>query len=290
MSCIYLRTGRTDCQVRFHPLRFQLSLIQADQEERIELGFSGSKVLERLLQSPGEVVSRDELLQYAWHDRVVSQGSLNQQIYTLRQLLHDERQREIIQTLPRRGYMFNPGYLLQITHEAAEPAPVEEPTVAVVAPLASVPAPLPTREDPAPSLPPRPPRFAHARSALRLWRQRLPVALGAGVLGLSLIGAVQVYQPPELRAMATETLRLGQLDILLVEDNAQQLSELKRNALIFRDQLARVARRPADLLMYSSADFYEVICLQPDGRANWLMVHQDQVGRVADQQWRRCLQ
>lgn len=288
MSCIYLRTGRTDCQVRFHPLRFQLSLIQADQEERIELGFSGSKVLERLLQSPGEVVSRDELLQYAWHDRVVSQGSLNQQIYTLRQLLHDERQREIIQTLPRRGYMFNPGYLLQITHEAEPvPAPAEEP--AVPAPLA-VPAPVTALEDPAPSLQPAPSRFAPARPTLRSWRQRLPVALGAGVLGLSLIGAVQVYQPPELRAMATETLRLGQLDILLVEDNAQQLAELKRNALIFRDQLARVARRPADLLMYSSADFYEVICLQPDGRANWLMVHQDQVGRVSDQQWRRCLQ
>lgn len=288
MSCIYLRTGRTDCQVRFHPLRFQLSLIQADQEERIELGFSGSKVLERLLQSPGEVVSRDELLQYAWHDRVVSQGSLNQQIYTLRQLLHDERQREIIQTLPRRGYMFNPGYLLQITHETEPvPAPAEEP--AVPAPLA-VPAPVTALEDPAPSLQPAPSRFAPARPALRSWRQRLPVALGAGVLGLSLIGAVQVYQPPELRAMATETLRLGQLDILLVEDNAQQLAELKRNALIFRDQLARVARRPADLLMYSSADFYEVICLQPDGRANWLMVHQDQVGRVSDQQWRRCLQ
>lgn len=285
MSCIYLRTGRTDCQVRFHPLRFQLSLIQADQEERIELGFSGSRVLERLLQSPGEVVSRDELLQYAWHDRVVSQGSLNQQIYTLRQLLHDERQREIIQTLPRRGYMFNPGYLLQITHEAE---PAEEPAVA--APLASVPASLPAREDPAPSLPPHPRRFAQARSALRLWWQRLPVALSAGALvGLTLFGAVRVYQPPELRAMVTETLRLGQLDILLVEDNAQQLAELKRNALVFRDQLQRVARRPADLLMYSSADFYEVICLQPDGRANWLMVHQDQVGRVSDQQWRKCL-
>ncbi|WIF65316.1 winged helix-turn-helix domain-containing protein [Metapseudomonas otitidis] len=288
MSCIYLRTGRTDCQVRFHPLRFQLSLIQADQEERIELGFSGSKVLERLLQSPGEVVSRDELLQYAWHDRVVSQGSLNQQIYTLRQLLHDERQREIIQTLPRRGYMFNPGYLLQITHEA-EPVPASAEEPAVPAPLA-VPAPVAALEDPAPSLQPAPSRFAPARPTLRSWRQRLPVALGAGVLGLSLIGAVQVYQPPELRAMATETLRLGQLDILLVEDNAQQLAELKRNALTFRDQLARVARRPADLLMYSSADFYEVICLQPDGRANWLMVHQDQVGRVSDQQWRRCLQ
>lgn len=288
MSCIYLRTGRMDCQVRFHPLRFQLSLIQADQEERVELGFSGSKVLERLLQTPGEVVSREELLQYAWHDRVVSQGSLNQQIYTLRQLLHDERQREIIQTLPRRGYMFNPGYLLQITHETEPaPAPAEEP--AEPASLA-VPASVPALEDPAPSQQPAPARLAPASSALRSWRQRLPMALAAGVLGLSLIGAVRVYQPPELRAMATETLHLGQLDILLVEDNAQQLAELKRNALVFRDQLARVAHRPADLLMYSSADFYEVICLQPDGRANWLMVHQDQVGRVSDQQWRRCLQ
>lgn len=286
MPCIYLRTGRTDCQIRFHPLRFQLSLIQADQEERVELGFSGSRVLERLLQTPGEVVSRDELLQYAWHDRVVSQGSLNQQIYTLRQLLHDERQREIIQTLPRRGYMFNPGYLLQIEHDA-DATPTEEPGTAAPATTALA---TPLMEDPAAFLPmPHAPRKA-ARLAISGWRQRLALALGTGVLGLTLIGAVQVYQPPEVRKMVTEKLRLGPLNLLLVEENPKQLAELKRNALALRGQLERVATSPAELLLYSSAHFYEVICLQPDGRANWLMIHEDQMGQVSDVQWRRCLQ
>jgi DNA-binding winged helix-turn-helix (wHTH) protein len=57
------------------------------------------------------VVTREELLGYAWADRVVSQGSLNQQIYVLRQILGDEKGRQIIQTLPRRGYLFNPDYI-----------------------------------------------------------------------------------------------------------------------------------------------------------------------------------
>ncbi|WP_165680877.1 transcriptional regulator [Metapseudomonas otitidis] len=286
MPCIYLRTGRKDCQICFQPLRFQLSLIQADQEERIELGFSGSRVLERLLQSPGEVVSRDELLQYAWHDRVVSQGSLNQQIYTLRQLLHDERQREIIQTLPRRGYMFNPGYLLQIVHDT-DTTPSEEPGVPAAVSTALITPPL---EDPAPSLPDPSPSRRFGRPVAGGWKQRLSLAVGASVLGLTLVGAVQVYKPHEQRKMVTEKLRLGQLNLLLVEGSPRQMAELKRNALLLRSQLERVATRPAELLMYSSSHFYEVICLQPDGRANWLMIHEDQVGQVADVQWRRCLE
>ena len=107
-----LRTGRSACRALFTPQQYQLRLhAEQGEAERIELGFAGSRVLERLLQSPGEVVTRDELLGYAWADRVVSQGSLNQQIYVLRQLLGDEKGRNIIQTLPRRGYLFNPEFV-----------------------------------------------------------------------------------------------------------------------------------------------------------------------------------
>src|SRR5690606_24744842 len=107
-----LRTGRSACRALFQPQQYQLRL-QPEQgdTERVELGFAGSRVLERLLQTPGEVVTREELLGYAWADRVVSQGSLNQQIYVLRQILGDEKGRQIIQTLPRRGYLFNPDYI-----------------------------------------------------------------------------------------------------------------------------------------------------------------------------------
>jgi DNA-binding winged helix-turn-helix (wHTH) protein len=106
---IRLRTGQDDCRLLFRARHYQLR--HEGSNQRIELGYAGSRVLERLLQNPGEVVSRDELLEYGWTDRVVSQGSLNQQIYVLRQLLGDEKGRNIIQTLPRRGYLFNPEFV-----------------------------------------------------------------------------------------------------------------------------------------------------------------------------------
>jgi cholera toxin transcriptional activator len=112
-DCLILQTGRQDCVIRFFPARYQLLI--GNGEQRIDLGYSGSRLLERLLYKPGEIVSREELLQHAWADRVVSQGSLNQQIYVLRHILGDEKERQIIQTLPRRGYLFNSNFLLSAT-------------------------------------------------------------------------------------------------------------------------------------------------------------------------------
>lgn len=110
MSTFYprIKTGRPGGHARFDAQLYQLTLCDGEQTRQVPLGFSGSRLLERLLQQPGQVVSRDELLSHAWAERVVGQGSLNQQIYTLRQLLGDEKQRRIIQTLPRRGYLLNP--------------------------------------------------------------------------------------------------------------------------------------------------------------------------------------
>jgi cholera toxin transcriptional activator len=109
-DCLILKTGRQDCTINFFPASYQLQI--GEGEQRIDLGYSGSRLLERLLRNPGEVVSREELLQYAWSDRVVGQGSLNQQVYILRHILGDEKERQIIQTLPRRGYLFNYKFLL----------------------------------------------------------------------------------------------------------------------------------------------------------------------------------
>ena len=133
-DCLILKTGRQDCTINFFPARYQLQL--SDGEQRIELGYSGSRLLERLLRNPGEVVSREELLQYAWADRVVGQGSLNQQVYILRQILGDEKERQIIQTLPRRGYLFNVNYLLG-------PASTAASTVAALPEHPALPEPLP---------------------------------------------------------------------------------------------------------------------------------------------------
>lgn len=121
VACYVLRTGRPGYEARFYPGLYRLCLQRNDVEEVIDLGYSGSRLLERLLSTPGELVDREALLSHAWAGRVVSQGSLNQQVYTLRQLLGDDRNREIIQTLPRRGYVFNPRFIVA-THAAAAPA------------------------------------------------------------------------------------------------------------------------------------------------------------------------
>jgi len=116
---LILKTEHPDWRVRFYPSLYQLRLRKGDKEEKLDLGFAGSRLLERLLAQPGELVSREELLAYAWPERVVSQGSLNQQIYNLRQILGDEREHRIIQTVPRRGYMFNPAFLVERTRECS---------------------------------------------------------------------------------------------------------------------------------------------------------------------------
>ncbi|NLO80717.1 MAG: CadC family transcriptional regulator [Xanthomonadaceae bacterium] len=120
-----LQTGKPGCHAIFYPNFYQLKLIQQGKEEIVELGFSGSRVLERLLREPGQLVSREELLERGWPGRVVGQGSLNQQIHTLRQILGDDQQRNIIQTVPRRGYLFNPAYFAAIS--VPEPRNNHEP-------------------------------------------------------------------------------------------------------------------------------------------------------------------
>ncbi len=76
--CPLLKTGRDGYTARFDRALYQLVIMHEGGEETLDLGFSGSRVLERLLRIPGEVVSRDELMAQGWEGRVVGQGSLNQ--------------------------------------------------------------------------------------------------------------------------------------------------------------------------------------------------------------------
>lgn len=266
IACLTLRTGRPDCVAQFYPALYQLDLDRDGQVERIDLGFSGSRVLERLLQSPGDVVARDELLTHAWSDRVVGQGSLNQQIYTLRQVLADEKQRQIIQTLPRRGYMFNPQYLMS---PAGEPdADVADAAPQVVAPD--------TAASPAPAAPlPSPRRLKLAAASLCI----------LGLLGLS--GAfyyTQVRSP-----VLTAEQNVGALQITYVEDNEQDLQRLIRNTRPLARQLADLASRPIGLMLHMTSGFYELVCVQPEGTSNWLLIHESQVARIPQEQLRKCL-
>jgi adenylate cyclase len=73
----------------------------------IEIGSRALDVLGLLLERPGNLLSRDEIMVAAWPGTVVEDNNLNVQISTLRRILDQNRERgSCIQTVPGRGYRF----------------------------------------------------------------------------------------------------------------------------------------------------------------------------------------
>src|SRR5499427_2038286 len=63
-------------------------------------------VLKYLIENPGRVVTKEELLQAVWPDSFVTDDSLVQCLREVRRALGDDQQR-YIKTVPRRGYIFD---------------------------------------------------------------------------------------------------------------------------------------------------------------------------------------
>jgi DNA-binding winged helix-turn-helix (wHTH) protein/tetratricopeptide (TPR) repeat protein len=63
-------------------------------------------LLEYLLDNPGRVLGKDELMRAIWGQTVVTDDSLVQLVLELRNALADREQR-IVKTVPRRGYLFD---------------------------------------------------------------------------------------------------------------------------------------------------------------------------------------
>jgi eukaryotic-like serine/threonine-protein kinase len=76
-------------------------------EEVVTLSRRAFDVLLYLVQNPGRVLSRDELLKNAWPDTFVDESSLVQSIHVLRRALGEQSgDQNYIVTLPGRGYQF----------------------------------------------------------------------------------------------------------------------------------------------------------------------------------------
>jgi DNA-binding winged helix-turn-helix (wHTH) protein len=71
----------------------------------VEIGSRALDVLGVLLERPGDLLSRDEIMVAAWQGTVVEDNNLTVQISTLRRVLdQDRKQGSCIQTVPGRGY------------------------------------------------------------------------------------------------------------------------------------------------------------------------------------------
>jgi adenylate cyclase len=90
--------------------RYRFGAVELRVTERIllidgnsaELGGRAFDVLVALVENRGRVITKDELLEFAWPGLVVEENNLQQQISTLRKLLGQSA----ISTVPGRGYQF----------------------------------------------------------------------------------------------------------------------------------------------------------------------------------------
>src|SRR5271163_1835276 len=77
------------------------------EQETVTLNRRAFDVLLYLVQNPGRVLTRDELLKNVWPDTFVDENSLAQSISALRRALEEKPgDNSYIATLPGRGYQF----------------------------------------------------------------------------------------------------------------------------------------------------------------------------------------
>ena len=73
----------------------------------LAIGSRALDILGRLVERPGDLLSRDEIIDAVWPGTVVEDSNLNVQIAALRRILdRDQDQGSCIQTVPGRGYRF----------------------------------------------------------------------------------------------------------------------------------------------------------------------------------------
>ncbi len=73
----------------------------------LAIGSRALDILGRMVERPGDLLSRDEIIDAVWPGTVVDDSNLNVQIAALRRILdRDQDQGSCIQTVPGRGYRF----------------------------------------------------------------------------------------------------------------------------------------------------------------------------------------
>lgn len=78
------------------------------------------ETLVALIERPGEVVSKDEMMKRLWKDSFVEESNLTQNIYLLRKTLGKTADgQDLIETFRRRGYRFN-GEIKEVSEPAAQ--------------------------------------------------------------------------------------------------------------------------------------------------------------------------
>jgi DNA-binding winged helix-turn-helix (wHTH) protein/TolB-like protein/Flp pilus assembly protein TadD len=82
------------------------------------------ELLRVMVENPGRLLHKDELLKLVWPDSYVEEGNLSHHVFALRKALGDEKlSAQYIETVPRRGYRFIAD-VQEVKEKVAREAPV----------------------------------------------------------------------------------------------------------------------------------------------------------------------
>ena len=242
-------------KVRFGPFELDLRGGELSKEgRRIRLQEQPFQILQMLLESPGEVVSREDIRKRLWPDNTVVEfdHSINAAVKRLRDVLRDSADKpRYIETVARRGYRFI-GYLGATAHHQTVAEPVTE----------APPNHLTTGEGE--------PQPGRARSHLRPWIYFLvPTAV------ILIILAGVEYSRRRGRAVVAPLQPLMRLDLDLGNEMAPS-SELEARAILSPDGTRLVYLSHSKLLTRTldqpnatelpGTDNAEAPFFSPDGR------------------------
>ena len=94
------------------------SLWRGDQ--LVSISPKALEILKLLIQKNGEIVSREELIETVWKDTFVEEGNINYTISLLRKIFENK---DLIKTVPRRGY-FLTAEVKEISRNGNAPPPI----------------------------------------------------------------------------------------------------------------------------------------------------------------------
>jgi DNA-binding winged helix-turn-helix (wHTH) protein/TolB-like protein/Tfp pilus assembly protein PilF len=115
-------------------------LYRKDSGELVHLTPKVAELLTLFVQSRGQLLTKNEVLDTVWADLIVEESNLSQSIFLLRKALGDDpKEPRFIRTIPNRGYQF----ICAVNETTAEePAPK---AAVIPSPPAPVPDPAPLR-------------------------------------------------------------------------------------------------------------------------------------------------
>jgi DNA-binding winged helix-turn-helix (wHTH) protein len=91
----------------FGPFRLDLTeRLLLRSGEAVALTPKAFDTLLMLVRNRGHIVEKDELLKSIWPETFVEEGTLAQNVFTLRKALGGSEGEQYIQTIPKRGYRF----------------------------------------------------------------------------------------------------------------------------------------------------------------------------------------